>query len=141
MKDIFENYCCFDENSKFPAVARFLTIYIEEAHAKDEGYLPDSPGAEEGGVTCVLNHRSIEDRIDAAKAFQSNFSFPIELVCDSFKDEVNDRFDAWPEKLFIIMNGTVVYEGGNGPFDYKLCEVQDWLISRYGVRGEVITRR
>ncbi len=32
----------------------------------------------------------------------------------------------------------VVYKGGIGPFNYKLGEVQDWLVAQYGVRGEAI---
>ncbi len=139
MTEIYTNYCCDDQ--PMPAVARFLTVYLEEAHAKDEWYLPDSPDAQEGGRTCVLNHRTIEDRIVAAKAFTANYSYQSEVVCDSFEEQMSERFDAWPEKLYIILDGVVVYEGGNGPFDYKLCEVQDWLIERYGLRGEVISRR
>lgn len=138
MENIFSNYCSSD---KFPAVAKFLTVYLEEAHAKDEWYLPDSPEAFEGGKTCVMNHKNIQDRIDAAKAFKRNYNYNSELVCDSFEEQVNERFDAWPEKLYIIKDGVVVYQGGNGPFDYKLCEVQDWLIEQFGVRGEIITRR
>lgn len=138
MTEIISNYC---EDGKYSAVAQFLTVYLEEAHAKDEWYLPDSPDAHEGGRTCVLNHKTIQDRIDAAIAFKKNFSYKSEVVCDSFDEHMNHRFDAWPEKLYIILNGVVVYEGGNGPFDYKLCEVQDWLIARYGLRGELISRR
>ena len=32
----------------FPPVARFLTVYLEEAHAVDEWYLPDAKGAQPG---------------------------------------------------------------------------------------------
>lgn len=39
------------------------------------------------------------------------------------------------ERLYIIVDGVVVYKGGYGPFDYKLWEVQDWLAARYGMRG------
>ena len=42
MIDIFKRYCV-DSNA-----ARFLTIYIAEAHAADEWWLPDSPNAKEG---------------------------------------------------------------------------------------------
>ena len=56
-------------------------------------------------------------------------------------DEVCERFDAWPERLYIILDGAVVYQGGYGPFDFKLAEVKDWLAERYGMRGAPIHRR
>lgn len=34
-----------------------------------------------------------------------------EIVCDSMKGEVDDRFGAWPERLYIIYKGIVVYKG------------------------------
>ena len=37
-----------------PPVARFLTVYLEEAHAVDEWYLPDAKGAQPGDTTCHL---------------------------------------------------------------------------------------
>ena len=37
------------EGGRRTAVARFLTVYIEEAHASDEWYLPHAPNAQPGG--------------------------------------------------------------------------------------------
>ena len=136
MTDIFQNYCSHG-NNEYPKVARFLTIYIEEAHARDEWWLPDSAG----GKACIYNHKTLQDRLQAGKKFVEDFSFKPELICDSFKNQVDERFEAWPERLYIVQNGVIVYQGGYGPFDYKLAEVKDWLIERYGLRGEVITRR
>ncbi len=134
MNDIYHHYC---SGEKYPKVARFLTIYIEEAHARDEWWLPDSTG----GKACIMNHNSLEERLAAGKRFVQDHSFPSELVCDTFDNQANDCFDAWPERLFIIDKGVVVYQGGYGPFDYKLAEVKDWLAERFGLRGEAITRR
>lgn len=142
MRQIYSHYCMDSDpsnknGSQQKNVARFLTIYLEEAHAKDRWYLPDSDGGRAG----IYEHTCIADRITAAKKFVKDYSFESELVCDSFDGEVLDRYDAWPERLYIILNGVVVYKGGMGPFGYKLAEVQDWLVSRYGSRGEPITRR
>ena len=141
MLEIYNNYCV--DNNNGPAVARFLTIYIEEAHAKDEWWLPESPGAHEGGKACIMNHRSMAERIAAAHKFSADHALPrgFEIVCDSFDEHVNDRYGAWPERLYVVLDGVVVYKGGMGPFDYKLAEVQDWLVQRYGLRGDAITRR
>jgi hypothetical protein len=131
MVDIFEHYCKGDK-----AVARMLTIYIEEAHPRDEWWLPDSPEA--SGKRCVYVHKTIDERLAAARRFIEGNSFPIELVCDTMKGEVYDRYQAWPERLYIILNGVVVYRGGEGPFGYKLPEVKQWLANKFGMRGELI---
>jgi hypothetical protein len=99
MLNIYHNYC---SNNKFPAVARFVTIYIDEAHAHDEWWLPDMPGAHVGGKSYIANHRNITDRLAAATKFVEDFAFPCEVVCDSFEDEVNDRFGVCPERLYDI---------------------------------------
>lgn len=51
------------------------------------------------------------------------------------KNHVYDHYDAWPERLYIIVDGVIVYKGGNGPFGYCLWEVQEWLAEKYGMRG------
>jgi hypothetical protein len=141
MRDIVSNYCDPNSSKDKPLVARFLTIYIDEAHARDEWWLPDSPEARDGGKACIYNHRNLDDRMAAAKAMIKNTGFPGELVCDTMAGQAMDRFSAWPERLFIIVDGVVVYKGGPGPFEYKLAEVKDWLAEKFGLRGEPIARR
>jgi len=39
-----------------------------------------------------------------------------------------DAYAGWPERLFIIApDGTLAYEGGQGPMDFDPDEVEDWL--------------
>jgi hypothetical protein len=120
MREIMTQYC---DNR----IARFLTIYIDEAHARDEWWLPDSPEAKDGERRCIYSPKTVEERITAAKKMKTDLDFPGEIICDSMNGEVEDRFEAWPERVYIILNGVVVYKGGEGPFFYKLSEVQDWL--------------
>ena len=62
-------------------------------------------------------------------------------MCDTFgAGNVNDVYGAWPERLYIIVDGTIVYQGGLGPFDYKLHEVQHWLAASYGMRGSSLKK-
>ena len=53
---------------------------------------------------------------------------------------IADRYGAWPERLYIIIDGIVVYKGNVGPFGYKLPEVKEFLAQKFGLRGE-ITRK
>jgi hypothetical protein len=104
------------------AAATFLTIYIEEAHAVDRWFLPQAPS----GV-CIKHHTSDAERRAAAQRFIDDHSFPAETLVDTMADEANTRYDAWPERLYIIVDGVVVYKGGAGPFGYRLDEVAAWL--------------
>jgi thyroxine 5-deiodinase len=113
------------------APAHFLTIYIEEAHARDEWYFKESRVTTEFKAEIAV-HKSIEERLAAAQMFRDRTQVnELELVVDSMKGEVVSRYGAWPERLYIIVDGVVVYKGGIGPFDYRLDEVRAWLTARF----------
>ena len=42
-------------------------------------------------------------------------------------NEATRAYGAYPERLFIIQEGKIVYEGGTGPYNYRLPEVRQWL--------------
>lgn len=113
-----------------------LTIYIDEAHASDEWFLPESPDVKAGHAIIAV-HKKLADRINAAKSFVHNKSFPVEMVVDSMNNEAADRYFAWPERLYIIVDGIVVYQGGLGPNDYHLEEVKEWLDKRFSDGNDV----
>lgn len=105
MKSLHADYCSGDK-----AVAKFLTIYLDEAHAEDEWRLPESEVEVKDGVS-VKVHRSIQERLDAAKLLVKNRQLnALELVCDSMQGDVTSNYDAWPERLYIILDGVVVYK-------------------------------
>lgn len=112
-------------------VAEFLTVYIEEAHAKDDWAVP--AGVNPGGENIVM-HQVIQDRIAAGKKFVEDVKYPIELVCDTMKGQAMNRYEALPERLYIVDQGVVVYKGGQGPFLYKPDEVLQYLKYRFGER-------
>lgn len=129
MTELFENYCHGPS-----AVARLLTIYIDEAHPQNEWFFPQAPDVLTGEAI-IPSHQTIEDRLAAAKKFAAVKQFKMDLVADSMEGHIVDRYLAWPERLYIIVDGVIVYMGGNGPFGYRLDEVQRWLAERYGMRG------
>ena len=45
-------------------------------------------------------------------------------------DRANNAFAALPERIYVILDGEIVYEGGLGPFDYKIEEVEAFLAKR-----------
>jgi hypothetical protein len=113
------------------APAKFLTIYIEEAHAKDEWYFHESSVTTEF-KTEIAVHKTLSERIAAASTFREKTKVKeLEMVCDSMRGDMVTRYGAWPERLYIIVDGVVVYKGGMGPFDYRLYEVREWLEEKF----------
>ena len=45
------------------------------------------------------------------------------------ENSVSKAFGAFPERLFIIQDKKIAYEGGMGPFFYNLEEVRDSLVT------------
>lgn len=115
------------EAASVPARASMLTIYIEEAHAVDEWAVP-LPRRTGGHINFAKN---IDDRLQAARDFIRDHNYPCDLVCDDMCADANLLFDAWPERLYIIENGVIVYKGGPGPFEYEPQEILQWLQRRF----------
>jgi len=88
----------------------FLHVYILEAHAQDEWPL--------GTKTVIRQHRSTEERIQIAKGFQNKYSWPIPMVVDTIQNEFHEQFSAWPERVFVVMDGKMVYIAQAGEDGY-----------------------
>lgn len=126
LKLIDEMYLQFCHHSDYkPAVAKLLTIYIQEA----------SNGCGINSVKPVTDfHRTIADRIAAAKRYRAEATSSGDIVCDAFENGTLSTYQAFPDRMLIIMNGAVVHIGG--PPDvfglhYNVDSVFDWLNERY----------
>ncbi|XP_076359181.1 type I iodothyronine deiodinase-like [Tachypleus tridentatus] len=104
---------------EFQEVADFVTVYIAEAHPTDSGDID--------GNFDISTHKSIKERIKAALFLLENEELPCPLLVDSMINEAKKSYAALPERLYIIKKGRIVYEGGVGPMDYKVKEVEEWL--------------
>ena len=38
---------------------------------------------------------------------------------DDMQDTLMKAYGAWPERLYVIQGGKILYKGGKGPFFYK----------------------
>jgi hypothetical protein len=131
MAEIYHTYCEDDAANKLSKVADLVTIYIEEAHPRDGWFLPN---ANTGEVT-FRQPTSTAERLNVAAMFVKATHFNLPLYVDTYDNEANYLYDAWPERLYVIQDGVVVYQGGNGPFGYRLDEVKAWLVRQYGERA------
>ncbi len=104
--------------------ARFVTVYIKEAHPLDEWQMTSN----EKEDVCYKQPRSMAERVAIANDFVKRFSYPIPLLVDGMDNAANAVYAGWPERLYIIAtDGRIVYKGGPGPFDYHPEEVAAWL--------------
>ena len=112
-----------------------ITIYIEEAHAADEWRLPESSVEKElqkNNDDPIRMHDSIHDRIQAAALFVKRKQIKCDVLCDGWHNGVLHSYQSWPERIYIIIDGVVVYQGGIGPFHYDLDEVETWMEEKFG---------
>jgi hypothetical protein len=79
------------------------------------------------------HNKTIEDRLNAANRFVKEVPFHGEVVCDSMANEVLTRYNAHPERICIVQNGTLVHVGGKGPLVfYDIEGVIAWLDRNFG---------
>jgi len=97
----------------------FLTIYTKEAHPTDGWNFPWNKYK-------LAQHESIEDRIASAKILEE-LQLGCPIVCDNMKNDISRNFNGWPERLWAIKDGVVVYKGRHGPFGYNTDELEDYL--------------
>ncbi|XP_066954275.1 type I iodothyronine deiodinase-like [Macrobrachium rosenbergii] len=106
-------------SEEFSEVADFVMMYIAEAH-------PTDGWAIIGNIE-VANHKNLEERFEAAQRMIDLEPQSCPVLIDPLTDETSKAYAGLPERLYIILDGVIVYKGGPGPFGYKLREVEDWL--------------
>ena len=79
------------------------------------------------GDAPLTTHHCMADRLQAANLFVTRKHIESSVYVDSMENEVLDRYQAWPERLYVVQDGVVVYVGGIGPFHFDLSELEAWL--------------
>ncbi|XP_042215641.1 type I iodothyronine deiodinase-like isoform X4 [Homarus americanus] len=112
-----ERFCEITE--EYSQVADFLMVYIAEAHPSDGWALKDNIE--------INKHKTLEERFLAAQTMLDMEPLKCPVMVDRLEDEANNAYGALPERLFIILNGVIVYKGEQGPMGYKVNEAENWL--------------
>lgn len=55
------------------------------------------------------------------------YDLKMTFVMDDMSNKIEEQYNAWPERLFVIKNGMVVFKGGKGPFDYSPDALRAYL--------------
>ncbi|KAG7158744.1 thyroxine 5-deiodinase-like [Homarus americanus] len=106
--------------AKYKEVADFVLVYISEAHPTDGWTIS-------GSIFQLPSHRTLEDRTAAAGMMVAAEHLECPVVMDSLEDLASRAYGALPERLYIVLDGIIVYKGGPGPWGYKLRETESWL--------------
>ena len=105
--------------TKHKASVDFITVYIKEIHALDSWHM-DS-------VVDYNQPTTLDERKLACDKLIDLYNPTMPIVMDNMKDEACSEYAALPERLYIIQEGVVRYVGGNGPHNYNLEEVEEWI--------------
>ncbi|CAJ0932228.1 unnamed protein product [Ranitomeya imitator] len=104
-------------------IADFLLVYIEEAHPSD-GWVSTDASYQ------IPKHQSLQDRLTAAQLMLQGVP-GCRVVVDTMSNASNAAYGAYFERLYIVLDGKVVYQGGRGPDGYKISELRTWLDQYY----------
>lgn len=76
---------------------------------------------------CLLQPKNLESRIQIAKEFINRFDFQLPLFIDSMENDTMKAYNAQPERLYVVKDGKIAYEGGPGPACYSVDELEQFL--------------
>lgn len=118
--------------AQYREIADFCTVYIAEAHPTDEWGL-----GEYNGEYNVASPKELQERVALAINLRDNLSITSTgslMVVDSMKNTACEAYHAMPERLYVVLDGVVMMQGGPGPFKYTVEEINNWL-AKYKSRG------
>ena len=82
----------------------------------------------------LSNHKNLSDRIDAAKTLiemaEIKKEHCISIYCDTMNNQTNHFFRASPERLYVLDDEKVVYQGEIVPFGYSIPSL-DYLLTTH----------
>lgn len=100
-------------------IADSMLVYIEEAHPSDGWMTTDAPYQ-------IPRHKCLEDRLHAARLMRTEVPGCL-VVVDTMENESNAAYGAYFDRLYILHEGRIVYQGGRGPEGYRITELKEWL--------------
>lgn len=113
--------------------ADFVHVYIAEAHASDV-WPVEYP-------VCTPQHRSKADREAAAARFAATYNWQVPMVLDDMANTMAHTLGAWPFRLYIVHNNTIVFQGMPEDCTYPVAYLHsklESLLEAGGAEGEAV---
>ena len=78
------------------------------------------------------NVQNFQERVEASKILLDHKSAEdnYRLMVDLMTNKAGTAYAAMPERLYVVLDGKIIYEGLQGPFDYRLDEGEEYLEKR-----------
>jgi peroxiredoxin len=112
--------------------ARFLQVYIREAHPQDEWQMASN----RRDNVLYTQPQTRAERIAIANEYIKRMHVSLPFAIDNMNNSVNLLYAAWPERIYIIDDqGQIVYRGALGPFGYHPEEARAWLAAHLDAAG------
>jgi type I thyroxine 5'-deiodinase len=109
--------------NEFEEKADFLVVYIEEAHAAGEFDFSEN-------FYQIGKHGSLSsDRMAAAEQMIADLDGKIKcpVLVDAMNNEAMNAYGARPERMYIILDGKIAYQGARGPMYNDMAEFKQHL--------------
>ncbi len=104
--------------------ASVVFVYVAEAHATDGWQM--QANLDEGVL--IAQHRTLEDRLAAARAGVERLGLTMPVYVDQMDDAVSEAFAAWPERIYVAgRDGRLAFVGGPGPWEFDPDAAADAL--------------
>ena len=104
--------------------AKFFGVYIREAHAEGEDQVPRNLKED----VIFTQPENADERADVAAACMLRYNFSFPMLLDNMENEAEEKYQSWPDRLFIIdHDGKIGYQGGMGPLYFNVNEFEDSL--------------
>jgi len=62
-----------------------------------------------------------------AQQFVKEYNINAMVAVDLMDNNCDTSYSAWPERLYVIQSGKIVYKGRTGPDGYHPEEIEEWL--------------
>eukprot|EP01088_Endostelium_zonatum_P021563 TRINITY_DN85_c0_g4_i1.p1 TRINITY_DN85_c0_g4~~TRINITY_DN85_c0_g4_i1.p1 ORF type:complete len:125 (-),score=22.84 TRINITY_DN85_c0_g4_i1:273-647(-) len=108
--------------NNFKGKARFLVVYITEAHAREEWPVGKT-------ISFCDQPKTLEQRVELAKMYQSRFDSQVPIAVDTMTNEFDEMFSAWPIRFFVVKDGKLAFKAQPSKefFGYDIEELGNWL--------------
>ena len=104
-------------------------VYIVEAHPAD-GWV-DADNVNEG--VCHRQPTDLGERVALAKIMVAELKLdPTRVLVDSMDNAAEAAFEARPEKLAVVRDGSLAFLSGIGPYQYSPAKLAAWLGAEFG---------
>jgi len=119
-----------------------LYVGIREVHPQERNTATGTLGKFNGrdgvdgpdGLWNIPQPKSIEERLERMQWWYKEYSkvcedrnepkMEVPWVSDTMEDDVDEAYNVYPFRIYVVQDGIVLYRGGHGPFAQSIAKVQ-----------------